>query len=224
MPKKKKPKFKIGDIVVITLYGTVGTITNIHILQNEYLYEVNHSEILYFENTLVFLSDYEGNVYESEMIEIEYIFGIGDLVQVSGYDQDMFKVVGIHTELWRYKEDAWEEVTYELVRVSDGQWIEASEDELKIVMSQSEAEKLIQNIQLIHLISELTNGSNQQTLYLPLPEEKKESKTLSYNQNQLIDSLLDIYNDYKFLYDWFQDEEYKDIMNFILNHLKKYTD
>jgi len=224
MSKKKKPKFKIGDIVVITLYGTVGTITNVHILQNEYLYEVNHSEILYFENTLAYLSDYEGNVYESEMIEIEYNFGIGDLVQVSGYNQDMFKVVGIHTELWRYKEDAWEEVTYELVRVSDGQWIEASEEELNIVISQSEAEKLIQNIQLIHLISDIENWSTQSTLYLPPPEEKKESNTPVYNQNELIDSLLDIYNDYKFLYEWFQDEEYKEIMNFIINHLKKYTD
>jgi hypothetical protein len=29
MDKKKKPKFKIGDTVVITMYGTVGKITDI---------------------------------------------------------------------------------------------------------------------------------------------------------------------------------------------------
>ncbi|WP_169729565.1 hypothetical protein [Ectobacillus panaciterrae] len=32
MTRKKQPKYNIGDIVVITLYGTVGKITNINFL------------------------------------------------------------------------------------------------------------------------------------------------------------------------------------------------
>ena len=32
MTKKKQPKYNVNDIVVITLYGTVGKITNINFL------------------------------------------------------------------------------------------------------------------------------------------------------------------------------------------------
>ncbi|WP_180232758.1 hypothetical protein [Bacillus sp. AFS055030] len=32
MTKKKQPKYNVDDIVVITLYGTVGKITNINFL------------------------------------------------------------------------------------------------------------------------------------------------------------------------------------------------
>ncbi|MED3792304.1 hypothetical protein AB1L07_00720 [Niallia alba] len=32
MANRKKPKFKIGDTVVITIYGTVGKITDVKIL------------------------------------------------------------------------------------------------------------------------------------------------------------------------------------------------
>ncbi|MGE7723357.1 hypothetical protein [Bacillus cereus] len=32
MARKKQPKYNVGDIVVITLYGTVGKITNVNFL------------------------------------------------------------------------------------------------------------------------------------------------------------------------------------------------
>ncbi|WP_256218366.1 hypothetical protein [Bacillus sp. MUM 116] len=32
MEKRKKPKYKIGDTVVITMYGTVGKITDVNFL------------------------------------------------------------------------------------------------------------------------------------------------------------------------------------------------
>ncbi|MFI8707166.1 hypothetical protein ACIGHG_08810 [Bacillus sp. NPDC077411] len=32
MTRKKQPKYNIGDIVVITLYGTVGKVTNVNFL------------------------------------------------------------------------------------------------------------------------------------------------------------------------------------------------
>lgn len=37
MSKKKKPKYKIGDTVVITIYGTVGKVTDIEFL---FLFEI----------------------------------------------------------------------------------------------------------------------------------------------------------------------------------------
>ncbi|WP_044896288.1 hypothetical protein [Bacillus alveayuensis] len=224
MAKKKKPKFKRGDIVVITLYGTVGTITNIHRIDQEYLYEVNHSDILYFENTLIHLSDYEGKVYETEMIEIEYPFRIGDLVQVEGYGQDIFKVVGIHTELWRYKEDSWEEVTYELVRVRDGEWLEASEEELKRLINQKDTEKIVHNIQLLQFIAEQYQFYDDPVEFFSLSEDKSKQNPLLIRKTSFIDSLLDLYNDYKCLYQWFGDHEYKEMMDFVLLQLKKYTE
>ncbi len=32
MAKRRKPKYKIGDTVVITIYGTVGRVTDVNIL------------------------------------------------------------------------------------------------------------------------------------------------------------------------------------------------
>ena len=60
-------------------------------------------------------------------------FSSAIFVQVYGYGSDLFKVVGFRTEIWRYKEDAWEDIIYELSRIGDGQWLEASEDELILV-------------------------------------------------------------------------------------------
>ena len=50
--KKKQPKYNVGDIVVITLYGTVGKITNMKILDGVYVYEVNNHDGFYVEQTL----------------------------------------------------------------------------------------------------------------------------------------------------------------------------
>lgn len=222
MGRRKKPKYNVGDIVVMTIYGTVGTVTNIHRMDEEYLYEVNHSDILYFEATLVPLSEYEGSVYESEIVEIEYDFGIGDLVQVDGYGQDMFKIIGIRTELWRYKEDAWEEVRYELVRVRDGEWMEVSEEDLTIILRQHDTQKFIYNVHMSYLLNEEEPKDPTTVAFLPTPNHLEE-KTMTYSEKQFIDSLLDIYNDYQVLYKWFGNDEYKEIMDFIIAHLQKYT-
>src|SRR5690606_22840176 len=112
--KKKKPKYKIGDTVVITMYGTVGKITDVKWLDDMYVYEVNKSEGLYMESSLQILSEFEGEIMEKEHIDIEYKYFFGDLVHVKGYGSELFKVVGFRTEIWRYKEDAWEDVIYEL--------------------------------------------------------------------------------------------------------------
>ena len=44
MARKKQPKYNVGDIVVITLYGTVGKITNMKVLDGVYVYEVNNHD------------------------------------------------------------------------------------------------------------------------------------------------------------------------------------
>ncbi len=48
MAGKKKPKYGIGETVVVTIYGTVGTITDIKVMDGIFVYEINHSEGLFF--------------------------------------------------------------------------------------------------------------------------------------------------------------------------------
>jgi hypothetical protein len=73
---------------------------------------VNKSDGLYKESSLRLLSEYDGEIVEQEHIDIEYKFFIGDLVQVKGKGSDLYKIVGFRTEIWRYKDNAWEDILY----------------------------------------------------------------------------------------------------------------
>ncbi|KOP83088.1 hypothetical protein ACFFHH_07430 [Cytobacillus solani] len=221
MSDRKKPKYNIGDTVVITMYGTVGKITDVKWLDGMHVYEVNKSEGLYMESSLQLLSDYEGEVLEKEHIDIEYKYFFGDLVQVKGYGSDLFKIMGFRTEIWRYKEDAWEDIIYELSRISDGEWLEAGEDELTLVADAESADVFIEKLGLLYFMNKKEK----------LPEIKKlqgntfrkaERELLANikEKRMLIDGLLDIYNDYRILYELFQDEEYLHIMRVIVRKLK----
>ena len=220
MAKRKKSKYQIGDTVVITIYGTVGKVTDIKWLEGKYVYEVNKSDGLFIEEALQLLSEYDGTVMEQEQIDIEYKFFFGDLVQVSGYGADLFKVVGFRTEIWRYKEDAWEDVIYELSRVSDGEWLEAGEEELTLVADAESADTFIQKLGLLYLVNKQEKtekkpnfqNMNRKSEYEEI-ERKKEKK-------ELIDNLLDIFNDYRILYEMFQDQEYHQVMRVILRKLE----
>jgi hypothetical protein len=207
MNKDNKPKFRIGDTVVVTIYGTVGKITEIKTIDGEFFYEVNDSEGLFKEKTLELLDTYEGYIFEQEQIDIEYKFLFGDLVIVRGYENDLFKIVGFRTEIWRYKEDAWEEVIYELMRVSDGEWLEANEEELTLIADVEQAEAFIRKYGLV------------------FPGKNEEQPLLLQNSGDdkmvWIDQLLDYYNDNKLLYQLFSDEKYLKKMEYILEQLRQ---
>ncbi|WP_102274893.1 hypothetical protein [Cytobacillus massiliigabonensis] len=221
MSDRKKPKYNIGDTVVITMYGTVGKITDVKWLDGMYVYEVNKSEGLYMESSLQLLSDYEGEVLEKEHIDIEYKYFFGDLVQVKGYGSDLFKIMGFRTEIWRYKEDAWEDIIYELSRISDGEWLEAGEDELTLVADAESADVFIKKLGLLYLMNKkeklpeikAQNGTTFRKAERELLANIKEKR-------MLIDGLLDIYNDYRILYEMFQDDDYLHIMRVIVRKLK----
>ncbi|WP_342431965.1 hypothetical protein [Neobacillus sp. FSL H8-0543] len=220
MKRRNIPKYKVGDTVVISMYGTVGKVTDVKWLDGKFVYEVNKSDGLFVESGLQLLSEFEGTLVEQEQIDIEYQFFFGDLVQVSGYGSDLFKVVGFRTEIWRYKEDAWEDVIYELSRVSDGEWLEAGEEEITLVADAESADTFIQKLGLLYLVNNEEKQvavSQKQNLVrkaeLEAIERKKEKR-------QLIDHLLDIFNDYKILYQMFQDQEYYQVMRVILRKLK----
>jgi hypothetical protein len=221
MGDRKKPKYNIGDTVVITMYGTVGKITDVKWLDGMHVYEVNKSEGLFMESSLQLLSDYDGEVLEKEHIDIEYKYFFGDLVQVKGYGSDLFKIMGFRTEIWRYKEDAWEDVIYELSRVNDGEWLEAGEDELTLVADAESADVFIKKLGLLYLMNKKEklpeikepNGNTFRKAERELLANIKEKRAL-------IDGLLDIYNDYRILYELFRDDEYKHIMRVIVRKLK----
>ncbi|HEY2421385.1 MAG TPA: hypothetical protein VGI04_08220 [Neobacillus sp.] len=220
MAKRKKPKYKIGDTVVISMYGTVGRITDVKWLEGKYVYEVNKSEGLFLESGLQILSEYDGNVMEKEQIDIEYRFFFGDLVQVSGYAADLFKVVGFRTEIWRYKEDAWEDVIYELSRVSDGEWLEAGEEELTLVADAESADTFIQKLGLLYLVNKQEKNLNQPKSQNIVRKAESEEIERKKEKKTLIDNLLDIYNDYQILFELFHDQEYYQVMRVILRKLE----
>jgi hypothetical protein len=220
MAKRKKPKYKIGDTVVITIYGTVGKVTDIKLLDGNYVYEVNKSEGLYIEEALQMLSEYDGTVVEQEQIDIEYKFFFGDLVQVSGYGADLFKVVGFRTEIWRYKEDAWEDVIYELSRVSDGDWLEAGEEELTLVADAENADTFIQKLGLLYLVNKKEKIEKNPKVQGMVRKAELEEIVRKKEKKELIDNLLDIFNDYRILYEMFQDQEYYQVMRVILRKLE----
>lgn len=155
MAGKKKPKYRIGDTIVVTIYGTVGTITDIKVMDGLFVYEINHSEGLFLEDTIELLEDYDGQILVQERVELEYKYFFGDIVQVFNYGKELFKIIGIRTEIWRYKEDAWEDIVYELSRVTDGEWLEASEEELILVTPHEETENYVQNIDMLYLGKEI---------------------------------------------------------------------
>ncbi|WP_077213663.1 hypothetical protein [Bacillus dakarensis] len=220
MEKRKKPKFKIGDTVVITMYGTVGKVTNVKWLDGMYVYEINKSEGLYMESSIQLLSEFDGHVMEKEHIDIEYRYLIGDLVQVKGYGADLFKVVGFRTEIWRYKEDAWEDVIYELSRVSDGEWLEAGEEELLLIADAESADTFIQKLGLLYLMNQKKKPLELQEPAAPFRMAEKEVLNEKKERKELIDGLLDLYNDYALLYEMFKDEEYGHIMKVIILKLR----
>jgi hypothetical protein len=219
MAKRKKPKYKIGDTVVISMYGTVGKITDVKWLDGNYVYEVNKSDGLFVESGLQILSEYDGAVVEQEQIDIEYKYFFGDLVQVSGYGADLFKIVGVRTEIWRYKEDAWEDVIYELSRVSDGEWLEAGEEELTLVADAESADTFIQKLGLLYLVNKQEKNISTQIPQNIIRKAEFEEIEKKKEKKQLIDNLLDIYNDYRILYELFHDQEYYQVMRLILKKL-----
>ena len=157
-----------------------------------------------------------------ENISIEVLYQIGDIVLIKGYGNSLFRIVGIRTEVWRYADDGWEELTYELTRMADGAWLEAIEEEISLMISNEEAEIIMQQL---HLNPPLEDAQDLGSHFI---NQTSSSKTNEFNeitnQEKMIDELLDIYNDYLALYQMFQDPEYEDMMNFILKSLNRYRD
>ncbi len=80
-------------------------------------------------------------------MNINYL--LGDLVKWMDMNRIIFKIIGYRTEIWRYKENAWEDVIYELSRISDGEWLEAHEEELTLIADAKRADGIIKKLGLL---------------------------------------------------------------------------
>lgn len=218
MARKKQPKYNVGDIVVITLYGTVGKITNMKVLDGVYVYEVNNHDGFYVEQTLRHVTEQDMKKGDTEWIELNYNFTFGDLVQVTGYDKDVFRIVGFRTEVWRYKNDAWEDTIYELSRITDGEWLEADESDLTLLANAQTANAILKKMK------QDKAGMNKLDLGKLKSINNSKKVSVKTNRQEIIDGLLDIYNDYQLLFDTFKDEEYKIVMDVVHNYLVKLTE
>jgi hypothetical protein len=218
MDFEQKPKFAIGDIVVNMLYGTVGRITDIKMLDGTFLYEINHSNSLFLEHTLILLSDFDGHLLVTEAIEVELPYFLGEIVQVRNQGSDLYKIVGVRTEIWRYQDGRWEEIIYELTRLTDGKTLEASPDELIPIAPNDQSLVFGQDIVWLSPIFKDESGWEERMhMYRKSEKEWWQAKKM---HKDMVDELLDIYNDYKRLYEWFHDEEYKKAMERTLKNLR----
>ncbi|MEZ0116489.1 UNVERIFIED_ORG: hypothetical protein ABRZ91_000446 [Heyndrickxia coagulans] len=190
----KAPKFQVGDTVVVKVYGTVGKITAVRQLEGGYFYVVNDREGLLAEQSLARLEEYDGILYKKEEVNIELKFFIGDIVKVKGYGGVLFKIVGFRTEIWRYAEDAWEDVIYEMVSIPKGEWLEADEGELLLIADAGQADSFVSRYQFFYPMK-------SSPLYQLVTSDLK--------TQEKIDRLLDMYNDYALLLNLFGDEAYR---------------
>ncbi len=220
---QKKPKYMVGDIVVITHFGTVCKISSVRKLDGMFVYELSSREGLYIEDSLESILEYEENTPKHEYLQVEFKYYFGDLVSVKGYEQEIFKIVGLRTEVWRYKKDEWEDIIYELSRLTDGEWLEASEEEIVLIADHENAPIFLQKLEIYYLKSKETNMMEMLQSMNQHRKSEKELLRLKKERKVIIDGLLDVYNDYQSLYAFFEDEEYYNVMELVMENLVKFT-
>ncbi|PGB01687.1 histidinol dehydrogenase [Bacillus toyonensis] len=129
-------------------------------------------------------------------------FKLNDTVQFSENDGHMYRIVGYRLEKGFYPKDEWTHIIYELLREFDGYTMDAEEEELvKVIQVEDEYYK----------IQELSGYR--------YPVKMKQKQQVM--KGEKIDDLLDIYNDYKRLADFFKDLSYEQKAEEVLQEMKR---
>lgn len=129
-------------------------------------------------------------------------FKLNDTVQFAENDGHMYRIVGYRLEKGFYPKDEWTHIIYELLREFDGYTMDAEEEELV---------KVIQVEEEYYKIHEMSGYR--------YPVKMKSKPTIS--KKETIDDLLDAYNDYKRLADFFKDLSYDQKAEEMLREMKK---
>ncbi|AHA09803.1 MULTISPECIES: hypothetical protein [Bacillus] len=129
-------------------------------------------------------------------------FKLNDTVQFSENDGHMYRIVGYRLEKGFYPKDEWTHIIYELLREFDGYTMDAEEEELvKVIQVEDEYYK----------IQELSGYR--------YPVKMKQKQQVM--KGEKIDDLLDTYNDYKRLADFFKDLSYEQKAEEVLQEMKR---
>ncbi|ENQ3104894.1 hypothetical protein SAMN04488168_10228 [Bacillus sp. 491mf] len=127
-------------------------------------------------------------------------FKLNDTVQFAENDGHMYRIVGYRLEKGFYSKEP--HIIYELLREFDGYTLDAEEVELMKVIQVEEEYYKIRDM-----------GEYRYPVKLKTPLKKNNHKT--------IDQLLDAYNDYKRLAEFFQDLSYERKADEMLQEIKK---
>ncbi|PGM66603.1 histidinol dehydrogenase [Bacillus cereus] len=129
-------------------------------------------------------------------------FKLNDTVQFAENDGHMYRIVGYRLEKGFYPKDEWTHIIYELLREFDGYTMDAEEEELvKVIQVEEEYYKI------------------QEVSGYRYPVKMKQKQQVM--KGEKIDDLLDTYNDYKRLADFFKDLSYEQKAEEVLQEMKR---
>ncbi len=198
-----KPMFKMGEKVLYISLNNDGKIqsdvfTVEGIIVGDYMifYELQDLAEVVMESELLPLNEDKHTdvaVYDEQQLTFFQNFDYGDKVFVEGYGEDIYTIKGIIIEIFRYTEEEWIEISYELVH--DGMTLYAYDEDMTLVCGKE--------------------TQNKKDKILMSKEEREHIKKLE------IDGLLDDYNDFMTLFDMFGDDEYKSLADDVLEWLQK---
>jgi hypothetical protein len=137
-------------------------------------------------------------------------YNFGDLVRVSGYDDRIFSVDSWRVEHHYYPEAEWTETVYELTDVYLAEWIEADEDDLRLIAKADKADEYLASHKGGDVAVMFTTVDFRGLIGRPpkvAPEIERYNK--ARERERRINELLDERNDYARLLAEFGDEEYK---------------
>lgn len=136
-------------------------------------------------------------------------YNFGDLVRVSGYDDRIFSVDGWRVEQHYYPEAEWTETVYELTDVYSAEWLEADEDDLRLIAKADKAEEYLASHKggdIAVMFTTVDFGGRSGRLPKVAPEIERYNK--ARERERKVNELLDKRNDLRTLYEMFGDEEY----------------
>ncbi|CAM4005220.1 histidinol dehydrogenase [Bacillus mobilis] len=129
-------------------------------------------------------------------------FKLNDTVQFAENDGHMYRIVGYRLEKGFYPKDEWTHIIYELLRDFDGYTMDAEEEELvKVIQVEDEYYKI------------------QEVSGYRYPVKMKQKQHVM--KVEKMDDLLDTYNDYKRLADFFKDLSYEQKAEEVLQEMKR---
>ncbi|MBJ8005981.1 MULTISPECIES: histidinol dehydrogenase [Bacillus cereus group] len=129
-------------------------------------------------------------------------FKLNDTVQFAEKDGHLYRIVGYRLEKGFYPKDEWTHIIYELLREFDGYTMDAEEEEIvKVIQVEDEYYKI------------------QEVSGYRYPVKMKQKQQVM--KGEKIDDLLDTYNDYKRLADFFKDLLYEQKAEEVLQEMKR---